>query len=133
VKIDMKPAPIAVTLHFAAKEPVTVSLAEDTLIVTIHIEKFSLPTDSIKGAKIQTRFRFEKTEKGMALVRKGRVEMLTSSGQFIQDELLRAGFEQLLFQRLEVGRIPVSIGNVGGLAPVEATANNGWLMTAWRK
>jgi len=133
VKTDLKPAPIAVTLHFAAREPLTVRFDDDAVIVTIHIEKFSLPTDSITGAKVQTRFGFEKTSKGMALLRRGRVQMLTSSGQFIQDELLRAGFEQLLFQRLDVTRIPVPIGNVGGLVPTEAGAKNGWLLTSWRK
>ena len=74
------------------------------------------------------RFKLEKHAQGLALLRQGRVELLTPSGNFIQDELLRVGFEAMLLARFEIGRITVPTANIGTLEPAVARAANGWLL-----
>jgi hypothetical protein len=130
-------------ITFAARDPVEVRFAADTVTILMRGEAFEVDTTAYPGMWITAAYRVEKTATGFRAVRQGEIAIappnhtpgtrLTSS-QVSTKAVLRNHLEDILKPQWELKEInlPERLKKAGPLVPTEIRAARGWLTVGVR-
>jgi hypothetical protein len=140
LKGDEDGKPWAIT--FAARQPVSVTFADDGFTVIIHGVKYYKGDEYCDATNVSAVYKIEKSPKGFKAVRQGSVTVIAS------DKVPDTGGKQttaraLLKRRFEKVFEPEFLGEglelsgkwkaVGKLLPIQVECRDGWLVIAWKR
>jgi len=139
---DGKPWAIA----FAARQPISLTFADDGFKITIRGARFFKGEESHPGMNISAAYKIEKTPTGFKAVRQGEIavfppdfipggEMKIDARRQIIRKLLEKRFAKV-FESEVLGQgldLPGKWKAAGHLAPIQVVARDGWLVIAWKR
>jgi hypothetical protein len=146
LKGDEDGKPWAIT--FAARQPISVSFANDGFKVTLRGLKYYKGNESYPGMNVSASYKIEKSPQGsfqVRVVRQGEIEVFPpdftpGSGQLsarqqvlrplLQKRFAKVFEPEFLGQGLE---LPGKWKAAGKLLPVEVVCRDGWLAIAWKR
>ena len=132
--------PWAIT--FAARQPVSVTFADDGFKIIINGVKFYKGTDHCDDTTVSASYKIENTPEGFKAIRQGPVEVTpaneaasTGGTQEITRILLKKRFEKILEPEFLGKGIELSgrWKQAGKLVPIQVECRDGWLVLAWRR
>ena len=139
MKGDDDGRPWAIT--FAARQPISVSFADNGYRITIRGVKYFKGGESYPATNVLAAYKFQKSPEGFKLVRQGPIEVVSldeaadRSRKTIIRRLLRDRFEKVFEPEILAKGMELSgrWKSVGKLVPVEITARDGWLTIVWNR
>jgi hypothetical protein len=139
MKGDEDGRPWAIT--FAARQPISVSFADNGYRITIRGVKYFKGGESYPATNVSATYKFQKGPEGFKLVRQGPIEVVSldeaadRSRKTIIRRLLRDRFEKVFEPEVLAKGMELSgrWKSVGKLVPVEITARDGWLTIVWNR
>jgi hypothetical protein len=143
-KGDEDGKPWAIT--FAAREPVSVTFADNGFKVTIRGVKYYKGAEAYPAMNVSAAYKIEKSPQGFKAVRQGEIEVIPpdfkpGSGQHVDTQ--RQIIRTLLKKRFAKVFEPEFLGeglelsgkwkSVGKLMPIQVECRDGWLVIAWKR
>jgi hypothetical protein len=142
MKGDEDGKPWAIT--FAAKQPISVSFADDGFKITIRGVKYYKGNDAHPGMNVSASYKIQQTPKGFKAVRQGEIEVLPPDyepgkpidarrqliGKLLEKRFAKIFEPEMLGEGLE---LPGKWKAAGKLEPIQVVARDGWLVIAWRR
>lgn len=144
MKGDEDGKPWAVT--FAARQPISLTFADDGFKITIRGARFFKGEEGHPGMNISAAYKIEKTPTGFKTVRQGDIEVFPPDfvpGGEMKIDARRQIVRKLLEKRFSKVFEPEIMGQgldlpgkwkaAGHLAPIQVVARDGWLVIAWKR
>jgi hypothetical protein len=130
------------TITFAAREPVTVTFADDGFKITINGVKFYKGDEYCDATTVWASYKIAKTPEGFKAIRQGIVNVApagdspdTGGRQTAIRSVLQGRFDKILEPEFVEKGIELS-GRwkaAGKLMPIQVKSRNGWLVIAWNR
>jgi hypothetical protein len=130
------------TITFAAREPVTVTFADDGFKITINGVKFYKGEEYCDATTVWASYKIKKTPEGFKAIRQGIVNVApagerpdTGGRQTAIRSMLQGRFDKILEPEFVEKGIELS-GRwkaAGKLMPIQIESRNGWLVIAWNR
>ncbi len=139
-KGDEDGKPWAIT--FAARQPISVTFADNGFKIIINGVKFYKGDDHCDDTTVSASYKIENTPEGFKAIRQGPVEVTpaneaasTGGTQEITRILLKKRFEKILDPEFLGKGIELSgrWKRAGKLMPIQVECRDGWLVLAWKR